>query len=124
MKIVYKLNLLLTLTLLLSFSMTGSSFAQQEHTVITNSDNYITIYPTPANTRVNIRLSTGLRSDVEKVEIVNLIGRKLKEQVLIDKNTTEVSFTDISDLAQGIYMVIARDKFGKIIQSAKMVVNR
>jgi len=125
MKIIYKLSLLLSMILLAGLSSVSVS-AQQgpEKTILTTQDRTLTVYPIPANSRVNIRLSAALRQVVDKVEIVNLIGRKLTEQVIIDKNTTEITFNDLGDFPEGIYMVIARDNAGKIIQSSKMVINR
>jgi hypothetical protein len=125
MKIIYKLSLLLSMILLAELSSVSVS-AQQggEKTLITNQDRTLTVYPIPANNRVNVRLSSALRQEVDKVEIVNLIGRKLTEQVIIDNNTTEITFNDLGDFPEGIYMVMARDKSGKIIQSSKLVINR
>ncbi|KAA5536670.1 T9SS type A sorting domain-containing protein [Taibaiella lutea] len=125
MKIIYKLSLLLSMILLAELSSVSVS-AQQggEKTLISNQDRTLTVYPIPANNRVNVRLSSALRQEVDKVEIVNLIGRKLTEQVIIDNNTTEITFNDLGDFPEGIYMVMARDKSGKIIQSSKLVINR
>ena len=77
----------------------------------------------PANTVAYIRIAPALRSIVDKVEIVNIIGRKVTEQSIIDKSTTEVVFTDLGDMPKGMYMVIARDKSGRIVQSAKLILN-
>jgi hypothetical protein len=125
MKIIYKLSLLVSMILIAALSSVRVS-AQQggEKTIISNQDRTLAVYPIPANNRVNVRLSSALRQEVDKVEIVNLIGRKLTEQVIIDNNTTEITFNDLGDFAEGIYMVIARDKSGKIIQSSKLVINR
>ena len=125
MKIIYKLSLFLTLLAFAGLSSVSVS-AQQggEKTLITNQDRTLTVYPIPANNKVSVRISSSLRNDVDKIGIFNLIGRKITEQTIIDSNTTEISFNDLEDVAPGIYMVIARDKSGKIIQSAKMVINR
>ncbi len=124
MKLIYKLSFLLTLVSFVGLSATKASAQGNEKTLITNQDRNITVYPLPASTSVNIRLSASLKNDVDKVEIVNLIGRKLTEQTIIDKSTTDITFNNLSEMPQGIYMVVARDKGGKIIQSAKMVINR
>lgn len=125
MKIIYKLSLFLSLLLIADLSASSVSAQQgSERTIITNQDRTLTVYPIPANNRVSVRLSANLRTDVDKVEIVTLIGRKITEQTIIDSNTTEITFNDLGDVAPGIYMVIARDKSGRIIQSSKMVINR
>lgn len=95
-----------------------------EKTLITNQEKTLTLYPIPANTNLIVRLSPALRSEVDKVEVMNLIGRKMTEQTILDRTSTEITFNNISEMPQGIYMVVAKDKFGKIVQSAKMVVNR
>lgn len=125
MKIIYKLSLFLTLLILAGLSSVSVSAQQgSERTLLTNQDRTLTVYPIPANNRVSVRLSANLRADVDKVEIVTLIGRKITEQTIIDSNTTEITFNDLGDVAPGIYMVIARDKSGRLIQSSKMVINR
>ena len=125
MKIIYKLSLFLSLLLVAGLSASSVSAQQgSERTIITNQDRTLTVYPIPANNKVSVRLSANLRADVDKVEIVTLIGRKITEQTIIDSNTTELTFNDLGDVAPGIYMVIARDRSGRIIQSSKMVINR
>src|SRR5690606_5339780 len=125
MKFVYKLFFLgISLVLALSGSSVEVSAQGQEHPVLTNQDKTITIYPIPANQFATIRISPSLRAEVEKIEIVNLIGRKMSEQTIMNKQTTEISFTNLNEMPQGIYIVVARDKFGKIVQSAKMIINR
>jgi len=123
MKFIYKLFLLFFAGLCLG----THGFGQQngpEKIDLTNQQKTITIYPMPVSNTAHIRLSTSLRAEVNKIEIINLIGRKLTEQVLLDQSTTDVSFTNLNEYPDGIYMVVARDKFGKIVQSAKMIINR
>ena len=124
MKLIYKLSFLLATISFMGLSSAPVAAQSNEKTIITNQDKTITVYPIPASSSVNVRLSSSLRNDVEKVEIINLIGRKLTEQTIIDKSTTDITFNNLSDMPQGIYMVVARDKGGKIVQSAKMVINR
>lgn len=124
MKLIYKLSSLLTLIAFMGLGSVDATAQSTEKTIITNQDRTITVFPIPANTNVNVRLSASLRSEVDKVEIVNLIGRKLAEQTIIDRSTIDITFTNLSEMPQGIYMVVARDKGGKIVQSAKMVINR
>lgn len=124
MKLIYKLSFLLTLAAFTGLGTADVAAQSNEKTIITNQDKTITVYPIPANTSVNVRLSASLRNEVDKVEIISLIGRKLTEQTIIDRNTTDITFNNLNDVPQGIYMVVARDKGGKIIQSAKMVINR
>ncbi len=124
MKLIYKLFSLLAFIFSVGGTPTELLAQNSEKAIITNQDKTITLYPIPANTIINIRLSPALKSEVDKREIVNLIGRKLTEQMIFDRTSTEISFNNLSELPQGIYMVVARDKFGKIIQSAKLIINR
>jgi hypothetical protein len=123
MKLLYKIIFFLCAAFA-GFSPGEATAQNSEKTIITNQEKSITIYPIPANNTVNIRLSPALKNEVEKVEIVNLIGRRLTEQTIFDRNSTDITFTNLSEFSQGIYMVVARDKFGKIVHSAKMVINR
>lgn len=124
MKLHYKIYTLLSCVLLLGLLSVNAGAQSSEKTVISNTDKTITIYPIPANNKVYVRLSSALSGEVEKVQIVNLIGRKLTEQTIIDRSVSDIAFTDIGEYPQGVYMIVARDKFGKIVQSAKMVINR
>lgn len=125
MKLLYKISLLLTMGAFIGLASSNNASAQDvERPIISNQDRTITIFPIPANNVVNIRLSPALKNDVEKVEIINLIGRKLTEQTILDRNSLNITFNNLGEMAQGIYMVVARDKYGKIVQSAKMVINR
>ncbi len=122
-------SLLLPLLLLSLFMASGGrSIAQDtssnEHKdFFIHPDKSLTIYPMPANSVAYIRIAPGLRNSVDKVEIVNIVGRKVTEQSIIDRNTTEVVFTNLGDMPKGMYMVIARDKSGRILQSAKLILN-
>lgn len=126
MKFIYKPGFLLLLAISLGGNAMLASGQQNdpEKINITNQDRTITVYPMPVKNVAHIRLSTALRLEVDKIEIINLIGRKITEQTLIDKSTTEISFANLDQYPQGIYMVVARDKFGKIIQSAKLIINK
>ncbi len=124
MKLIYKIAFLLILAGV-ALVHPDAAFAQNgEKNVISNQERTIVVYPTPANTVATVRLSSSLRNEVSKIEIVNLIGRKIDEQSVFDKNTTEFTFNNLGSAAAGIYMVVARDKVGKIIQSAKMIISR
>jgi hypothetical protein len=54
---------------------------------------------------------------------MNLIGRKMKEHIyLIGEDV--VTFTDLSDFPNGIYIVLIKDKNEKIMESAKLVLSK
>lgn len=105
-----------------------SAVAQQKNNpegmTITNQEKTLTVYPVPVKTTVHVRISPALRPDIDKLEIISLIGRKITEQSIIDPNTTDVSFSNLNQYPSGIYMIIARDKYGKIVKSAKMIIDK
>lgn len=114
--------------MLVSGIMVGTASAQDklstENMTITNQEKSLTVYPVPVKTTVHVRISPALRPDIDKLEIISLIGRKITEQSIIDPNTTDVVFSNLNQYPSGIYMIIARNKFGKIVKSAKMVIDR
>lgn len=117
------LNIFLPISLLISYS--AALQAQQEPTKVVNNDyGRLTLYPIPADNKITIKLNNQLKENVGQIQIVNVIGRVLKEQQIINKNTSEVTFNDLGDLPQGIYMVIARDNYGKILQSTRLIISR
>lgn len=123
-KLFYKIGIPLIALVLLTLPAVPATAQEQEKITFTNEEKTLTIYPMPVINVAHIKLSPALRTDVSSLEIINLIGRKITEQTIIGKNTTDISFTNLNELPEGIYMVIARDKYGKIIQSAKMILNK
>ena len=107
-----------------AFLVCENTHAQEnDRRIITNQEKTISVYPVPARTTAHIRLSPALKQDVDKIEIINLIGKKITEQTIIDKNASEIIFSNLGELPQGIYMIITRDKYGKILLSAKMMID-
>lgn len=99
--------------------------AQQDNKkFISNESIEITTYPNPVINVLNIKLSPALRQQVYKIQIVNIVGKKIREQQVLDRNTTDVAFSDLDDVPQGVYLVIARDEFGKVLQSNKFMLSK
>jgi hypothetical protein len=61
--------------------------------------------------------------DIDKIVIMNLIGRKMKEQLYVAGQDI-IKFTDLSDFPNGIYIVLIKDKNEKILESAKLVLSK
>jgi hypothetical protein len=59
----------------------------------------------------------------ERIMVMSLIGRKLKEQQYV-RGQDKYTFTDMSDFPSGIYLIVLKDKNGKIIDTAKLVINK
>lgn len=127
-KIFYKSFFLLLLSLSLGVLNKNSLFAQEVNSsdnkeIFGQQDKTLTVYPMPATSTAYIRIAAGLRNEIDRLEIVNIVGRKVSEQKIVDKATTEVVFNNLNTVPKGLYMVVARDKFGKVLQSAKLLLN-
>ncbi len=109
---------------LLGFSYLSQAQQQDNKGIISNESINLYTYPNPVVNKLNVKLSSNLKQQVYKVEIVNVVGKKLREQQLLDRNTTELSFNDLDDIPQGVYLVIARDEYGKILQSNKFLISK
>lgn len=123
MKSLYKYIAIVGFFIASSLVFLNTNAQENDRKIITNQDKSITIYPVPARNVAHIRLSAALKPEVDKIEIINLIGKKITEQTIIDKNASEIIFSNLGELPQGIYMIITRDKYGKILLSAKMMID-
>lgn len=110
--------------LLLGVSYSSHAQQQDNRGILSNESINLYTYPNPVGNKLNVKISNNLRQQIYKVEIVNVVGKKLREQQLLDRNTTEVSFNDLDDVPQGVYLVIARDEYGKILQSNKFLISK
>lgn len=61
--------------------------------------------------------------DFVKVELRNLIGKKLQEKEF-SKGAEEVVLEEMDTYPNGIYVILAVDSYGKIIETAKFIINR
>jgi hypothetical protein len=59
----------------------------------------------------------------DKIVVMSLIGRKMKEQQYV-KGQDIYKFYDMSDFPNGIYLVLVKDKNDKIIDTAKLIINK
>lgn len=105
-------------------SSIASAQTPDKSSVLSNETIQVYTYPNPVTTRLVVRISNNFKQQVHKVEIVNIIGKKIKEQQLLDKNTTEIYFNDLAEVPQGIYLVIARDENGKVLHSNKFLIEK
>lgn len=81
------------------------------------------LYPVPLKTAVlRVKLNNSY-SEPLTIELRNLIGRKLQEKTF-PVGSDEISFQDMDSYPNGIYVVLAKDAFGKIIESTKFVIEK
>lgn len=73
----------------------------------------LTIYPNPATDFINF---DNTKSEIERVVIYSLVGRKVKEyNANGGKNTY-----DVSELANGMYLIQLIDKTNKIVKTQRV----
>jgi hypothetical protein len=97
---------------------------QEKNQIFSNESVQLMTYPNPVTSKLVIKISNNNKYAIHKIEIVNVIGKKIREQQLLDKSTNELYFNDLADVPQGIYLVIARDENGKVIQSNKFMIEK
>lgn len=117
---------IILLSALAAFSA-NESYAQSFHEQrfeIGNNAGKMSVYPTPASHFVNVAIPIGMRETVERIQIMDITGKVILEQKIWNKNVESVSFNNLSALANGIYIIAARDQEGKLLQSSKMVINK
>lgn len=108
-----------TLILILLFLTWQFAFAGEDNKLFS-------LYPVPLKSS---KLSVKRNADnadnakIATVELRNLIGKKLQSREF-DKNTEEVVFEDMDAYPNGIYVVLAIDAYGKIIETAKFIINK
>ena len=60
---------------------------------------------------------------IVKVELRNLIGKRM-QSIPFDANEMKVAVIEMDNYPNGIYVILAFDSYGKIIESAKFVINK
>jgi hypothetical protein len=83
----------------------------------------ISLYPVPLKGSIlSVRLNAP-NSAVAGAELRNLIGKKLQEKNF-PKGGNELVFEEMDTYPNGIYVVLAKDAYGKIVEIAKFTINR
>ncbi len=123
--ITYLVTLLVaSLLALISPEASAQSVNNEQRFEINANTKKLSVYPTPASSFVNISVPMGLREQVDKIQIIDISGRVVMEQKILNKNISEVSFYNLSTLVDGVYIIVARDREGRMIQSAKMILDK
>ncbi len=84
------------------------------------------LYPVPLkSSKLSVKRNTDNADNakIASVELRNLIGKKLQSHDF-DKNAEEVIFEDMDSYPNGIYVILAIDGYGKIIETAKFMINK
>lgn len=123
--ITYLVTLLVAgLLALISPSASAQSVNNEQRFEINTNTKKLSVYPTPASSFVNVSVPMGLREQVDKIQILDISGRIVMEQKILNKNISEVSFYNLSTLVDGVYIIVARDREGRMIQSSKMILDK
>lgn len=60
---------------------------------------------------------------ITQVELRNLIGKRL-QSIPFSADLMKVSFDNMDEYPNGIYVVLAFDSYGKIIETSKFIINK
>jgi hypothetical protein len=101
------------LLLFLSLVFTLNVYSQTSNTV-----KLFEVFHTPGASQLTIKVN-GSPSNLDKFFIMNLIGKTMK-QIIYKLNDNEILVSDINNMPQGLYIVLARDKSGKLLSSVKI----
>ncbi len=85
------------------------------------AEKMIDIIYAPGSSSVIVKMLV-MGSPITKIQIANLIGRSVREKGYVNTDD-KVVISDINDLPNGIYIILAKDKAGKILDSAKFILN-
>jgi hypothetical protein len=82
----------------------------------------MSLFPVPLKgSRLTVRINYG-GSGVARIEIRNLIGKKIQEQPIAD-GSGEAIFEGIDNNPNGVYMVVAKNGNGKVLEISKFILN-
>jgi hypothetical protein len=84
--------------------------------------NTLNVFYSSGSNSFSVKVST-TDDSVDKIVVMSLIGRKIKEQLFV-KGQEIYTFSDMSDMPNGIYIVLIKDRNDKILGSAKLVINK
>lgn len=91
------------------------------HLLAKEDDKSFSLWPVPVTSDVlTVKITT--HTNIASFEIRNLVGRKLQEKKY--NGEEELVFTDMSSYYDGIYVVVARDANGKIVETLKFTIDR
>lgn len=84
-------------------------------------DKLFSLWPVPLTTDV-LTVKISAHTNIATFEIRSVLGKKLQEKKY--NGEEELVFTDMSLYYNGIYVVVARDANGKIVETLKFTINR
>ena len=83
----------------------------------------ISLFPVPLKgSRLSVKINVA-NSVISSVELRNLVGKKLQEKSF-PKGGDEVILEDMDAYPNGIYVILAKDGYGKIVEISKFIINK
>jgi len=82
---------------------------------VLNQTPVFTVYPNPSNGRFTISTADKINNQNYTVEVINVLGEKIKEQSIVNE-------INISDQAKGIYFIKIKNETGMVIHSEKLLI--
>ncbi len=83
----------------------------------------ISLYPVPLKTSTLFVKLNQTGSGINRIELRNLIGKKMQEKSVLS-GTDEIYFDDLLAYPNGVYVVIAKNNDGKVLEISKFILNR
>ncbi len=81
------------------------------------------LYPVPLkSSRLSVQMNVS-GSGVSSIEVRNLIGKKIQEKKF-PSGADIISFDDMDVHPNGLYMVLAKDANGKVLEISKFTINK
>lgn len=84
----------------------------------------MSVYPTPATNFVNISLPLSLRENIDRIQVIDIAGRIVLEEKIVNKSNTTITLNNLSNLSNGTYIITAKDSEGRMLQSSKMIISK
>lgn len=83
----------------------------------------VSLFPVPLKgSRLSVKLNVP-NSAISAVELRNLIGKKLQEKTF-PKGENEVVLEEMDVYPNGVYVILAKDGYGKIVEISKFIINK
>lgn len=108
-----KIRLLLIIVFLLTLQI---SFASGE------DNRLFTMFPVPLKLSTLTVRPTSTYTNIATVELRNLVGKKLQEKTIVSGG--DAVFQDMDTYPNGLYVIVAKDANGKILETSKFIINK
>lgn len=81
------------------------------------------LYPVPLKTNRLFVHINNTSASINTIELRNLIGKKMQEKTF-PAGSDEIYFDDMDTYPNGLYVVLAKDANGKVLEINKFILNK